>query len=226
MKVLAADHPAIVNSRSIYQKNVYDPATYGFDVLKPSTNSKLGRKVTKGRFRGRPFYTLTLEERAGCDPACEHWFDCYGNSMPFAHRFRPGPALTEQVSRNLDECDRRHKRTGYLVRLHILGDFYSPEYVAFWAEQLANRPLLAVYGYTRHHPGKPIGEAVARLRELYGDRFAVRFSMLPSHRFSANNQAHAPEVSVTCPEQTGRAASCGECTLCWTTTKPITFIDH
>jgi len=230
MTTLTPDHPAIINSTTIYQKNVYDLSVddYPHAVLKRSTNRKLGRKVNKTQYRGRPIYTLSLVARETCSPDCEHWFDCYDNVMPFAHRFRAGPALEERVTADLDVYDRRNRRTGYLVRLHVVGDFYSPEYVAFWEQQLSNRPGLAIYGYTRHHPGTGIGDAVQDL-EAKSDRFHVRFSMLPDYEFSANNEANAPEDRkgpVICPEQTGRAASCGDCGLCWTMRRPITFIDH
>ena len=223
MKNVSPTHPALVEGHAIYQKNVYDPADYPFDIIKRSTNKKLGKKVTKGRHAGLPIYTLTLEERKTCTTDCEHWDDCYGNNMPFAHRFRHGQALEDRIREDLDRLDARH-RLGYLLRLHILGDFYSPEYVAFWAEQLSDRPRLSIYGYTRTHPGTPIGDAVAA---LVSDRFAVRFSMLPDHPFSANGEDYAdPETSITCPVQTDKTDSCSTCGLCWTVNKPITFITH
>lgn len=220
MTKLSTDHPAAAAGTTIYHKNVHDPAEYTGTIIKRSTNKKLGRRVSKGRYAGMPIYTLTLEERATCTTDCEHWHDCYGNNMPFAHRFRHGPDLLDRIRADLDRLDGRP----YLLRLHVLGDFYSPEYVAFWAEQLANRPDLHIYGYTRYHPGHPIGDAIAA---LVSDRFAIRFSMLPTHPFSANGEDQAPAVSVTCPVQTGRTDSCGSCGLCWTATnKPITFITH
>jgi hypothetical protein len=222
---LRTDNLAVVEGRTKYPSTVYDPSDYRHSILKPSTNKKLGKRVEKGRHRGRPFYTLTLEERATCDRACEHWLDCYGNNMPFAHRFKAGDALIRRLQDDLDKCDRKHPG-GYLVRLHILGDFFSTEYVDFWAEQLQNRPTLFIYGYTRHHPGTPIGDKIAHLVAQFPDRFSVRFSMLPNHNFSANNAEIAPEVSVTCPVQTGATESCGTCGLCWTAKLPITFLNH
>tara|TARA_R110002096_G_scaffold110305_1_gene241209 strand:+ start:173 stop:865 length:693 start_codon:yes stop_codon:yes gene_type:complete len=226
MKNVSPTHPALVEGHAIYQKNVYDPADYPFDIIKRSTNKKLGKKVTKGRHAGLPIYTLTLEERKTCTKDCEHWDDCYGNNMPFAHRFMHGKALEDRIREDLDRLDSKHRR-GYLLRLHILGDFYSPRYVAFWEEQLSARPGLNIYGYTRTHPGTPIGDAVAALVDKEMHRFSVRFSMLPDHPFSANGEDYAdPETSIICPVQTDKTDSCSTCGLCWTVNKPITFLTH
>ena len=225
MTTLKNDHAAIVEGRTMYSKNVHTLDQYKHKALKPSTNKKLGRKVTKGKLAGMPIYTLTLEERATCDRACEHWNDCYGNNMPFAHRVDT-VGLRARLEAELDELDRKHKR-GYLVRLHVLGDFYSPEYVAFWHVQVAKRDKLHVYGYSRHHPGKPIGDALSRTRDVLGfDKFAIRFSTLPSDNLSANTVHNTTEDAITCPVQLDKTDSCGTCTLCWTARKPITFLDH
>src|SRR3990167_9551526 len=60
------------------------------NVLKRSIdNAKLGklREWRAGAFKGMPLYSLTLEERATCERSCNAWSVCYGNNMPFAHRF-------------------------------------------------------------------------------------------------------------------------------------------
>ena len=158
------------------------------------------KKVTKGKLSGASIYTLTLEERATCSQECEHWYDCYGNNMPFAHRFMATTSLTRKMEPNLDELDKKHPM-GYVIRLHILGDVFSVSYVKWWGRQLAKRPSLNIYGYSRHHPFKPIGRAILALREKYPDRFAVRFSNLPSDNMSANSE-HVSDEGIICPEQT------------------------
>ncbi len=221
---LQENHVAVQSQHTMYLKNVFDPATYEFKILKPSTNEKLGKKILKGIWSGMRFVTLTLEERATCDPDCEHWLDCFGNNMPFAHRFMATTALTKRMEPELDEYDAKNPN-GYCVRLHILGDFFSVAYVKWWGRQLANRPALHIYGYCRHHPGKPIGNAVEKLRQKYPDRFKVRFSNKPDDPMSANSE-HVSDVGTVCPEQMGRTESCGTCTLCWVSKKPIIFLDH
>ena len=129
MSTLASDHNAIVNSTTLYQKNIHEVDSYPHKVIKPSTNKKLGRKVLRGKLNGYPMYTLTLVERETCTDACEHWADCYGNNMPFGHRFKT-KGLMPRLKLELDALDKKHPN-GYLVRLHILGDFYSVLYVSF-----------------------------------------------------------------------------------------------
>jgi hypothetical protein len=208
----------------MYRKNVHDAGNYAHAVIKASTNIKLGKKVTKGHLRGAKIFTLTLEERATCDSECEHWLDCYGNNMPFGHRFEANDALMVSIERDLDELDAKGKP--YLVRLHILGDFFNLKYVLFWKKQLKNRELLNIYGYTRNHPNKPLGYALKLVRQEYGKRFAVRFSNYPDDTFSAQSE-HVSTGGIGCPVQMDRTDSCGTCALCWEMEdKSIIFYDH
>jgi len=224
MTSLSPTHQAIVKSQTMYRKNLHDAGNYKYDVIKASTNIKLGKKVTKGHLKGARIFTLTLEERATCDSECEHWLDCYGNNMPFGHRFKANDALMVSIERDLDKLDAKGKP--YLVRLHILGDFFSVEYILFWRRQLAKREYLNVYGYTRNHPTKPLGYALQLVREQYGKRFAVRFSNYPDDPFSAQSE-HVSTGGVGCPVQMNRTDSCGTCTLCWEMEdKSIIFYDH
>ena len=75
---------AVNESRTIYTKSVKFPDKL---LKQGKNNGKLGDKVTKGIFpHGLKMLSLTLEERKTCVRSCEHWGDCYGNNMPFAHR--------------------------------------------------------------------------------------------------------------------------------------------
>ena len=224
MTTLNLDHAAIVNSRSLYQKNVHDAASYPHKVIKTPTDIKLGKIVNKGKLKGAKIYILTLEERATCDDDCEHWLDCYGNNMPFAHRFIVNDALYPAIERDLDAIDAKGKP--YQLRLHVLGDFANIRYVNFWEYQLKIRKLLNIYGYTRHHPTKPIGMAIEALRASYRARFAIRFSNYPDDPFSAQSENVSTD-GIGCPHQLRLAKSCGDCALCWTMPdKPVIFYDH
>tara|TARA_R100000306_G_C4368367_1_gene138742 strand:+ start:858 stop:1529 length:672 start_codon:yes stop_codon:yes gene_type:complete len=223
MTTLSLDHTAIVNSRSIYQKNIHDAANYPYKVIKVPSDVKLGKKVKKGRLKGSKIYILTLEERATCDSDCEHWLDCYGNNMPFAHRFEANDNLYPALERDLNEIDNKNKE--YLLRLHILGDFFSKKYIHFWAKQLEKRKLLNIYGYTRNHPTKELGLSVLNVRNKYGKRFAVRFSNYPDDPMSAQSENVSTD-GVGCPHQLGLTESCGSCGICWLMNKPVIFYDH
>jgi len=230
MTALQANHGAIVNMHTMYRKNLYDAATYPHDIIKKSTNAKLGKKIVKGKWIDHKMYTVTLEERKTCTDECEHLLDCFGNNMPFAHRFKANTALTQKMDIELNTLDRKHPM-GYVVRLHILGDFFSVKYVQWWGKQLENRPNLKIYGYTRNHITskygkiKAIAKEIQKIRIKYPDRFKVRFSNLPSDNLSANSE-HVSKQGFTCPQQTGKTANCGTCGACWTSTKPVIFLDH
>ena len=112
----------IKNGRTIYLKSVKVVDFYPHQALKPVKNKKLGKTVTKGKHKGRPIYTLTLEERATCPRSCGHWDDCYGNNMPFAHRLTAGQGLTKKIYADLTAIQKKHKQ--FLVRLHVLGDSF------------------------------------------------------------------------------------------------------
>ena len=64
-------------NRTIYKANVFGVRDYPFQVIKPITNVKLGKWVSKSRHAGKRMYTVTLEERATCPKTCKHWYDCY-----------------------------------------------------------------------------------------------------------------------------------------------------
>ena len=145
---LKADHPAIVNGTTVFMNSKLtnlDPAGEK-SVLKPSTNAKLGRKVEKGAWKGARFLTLTLTERETCPRSCPHWNDCYGNNMHLAKRISTD-GLMEKIESDLEALNPKNE---YVVRLHVLGDFYSVEYVEFWNRMLEKFENVRVYGYTAH----------------------------------------------------------------------------
>src|SRR6056300_1018826 len=145
---------------TIYQKNVKtinslkDYESYGHKLLKQSNNKKLGKVVKKGKYKGRALISLSLVEREmGCPKSCHHWDSCYGNNMTFAHRFRTdkGIVFTEILRDELVKLHKKHK-FGIHIRLHVLGDFFSADYIKFWGTILKLYPKISIYGYTAHKP--------------------------------------------------------------------------
>ena len=173
----------------------------------------------KGPFKGMPLYSLTLEERATCDSSCPIWDNCYGNHMPFASRFDvtmdQGAALMALLSTELTQLDSRHP-DGYSIRLHVLGDFFSTDYVYWWRSQLTIHPLLHIFGYT-HRTG-PITTAIDETFTKFPDRFVIlqSDSTQPSIRPVALIEGLTPgaELLPLCPEQAGQLSGCLECGLC------------
>lgn len=221
-----------------YRKNVKPvpekPAASGLFVLKEAgNNAKLGKVMTKSRWKGMKLFALTLEERATCWEGCQNLSRCYGDNMPFAHRYKHGPALERALDRDVFTLSsRKQTRDGFIVRLHVLGDFYSVAYVHYWGALLKEYPALRLFGYTHHRHASPIGRAVSDLVH----EWPLRTSFLRSDADEADDPlpkamtvlrgAEPVEGTVFCPEQTGRSPTCATCGLCMGGRVSVTFIDH
>jgi hypothetical protein len=199
--------------------------------LKPGGNNrKLGCVVGKGRWKGFPIYSLTLPERSTC-PTCQHWRSCYGNHMKNAERFQPGLALELRLAQEVALLDYENPN-GFLVRLHILGDFYSVRYVEHWRKLLDRHPTLNIWGYTARRRGDPIAAAVVALAKDHSERFVMRSSDdecdLPLKTVTIEHQLNKPgDDTVVCPaERIDNTATCATCGLCWETTSRIAFVQH
>jgi hypothetical protein len=114
---------------------------------------------------------------------------------------------------------------GFVVRLHVLGDFFSKRYVDLWKRALARHPELHIFGYTHRWPGQGdgIGEALQALNSP--DRCWIRFSDRGG-KMSANVGAARKDEDLQCPQEVGKTKSCTTCGLCWQTTRSIGFTEH
>lgn len=224
-------HGAVAEGRTMFRKSVKPVAALPHVLVSGHSNVKIGRDVRKGALRGYWIYTLSLEERATCPSSCQHWRTCYGNNMPWAKRVDHSDplALEAAIERDLARLLSTRGRAGILVRLHALGDFYDPEYVAFWAGMLARHDRLAVYGYTAHPSSSPIGQAIADAKRYFGKRFAIRWSnggQATDCTVSIKDSSAAPANATICPEQTGKTLGCGTCALCWGSDRNVAFLEH
>ena len=222
---------AIKESRTLFPKSVISPLSVKSSVFKSgSSNKKLGGFVSRGIWRGLPLYSLTLEERATCPKTCNHWEDCYGNNTPFAQRFKAGAELEAVLDKELKHLNYIHP-FGFVIRLHVLGDFYNIEYVKKWQKWLDKYPNMKVFGYTAYDPNdenktyREIGKELLKTRLLYNGRFQIRLSNGGNTEFSANAKEDNYN-GFTCPEQTKKVDTCADCGLCWTTLKNVNFINH
>jgi hypothetical protein len=208
-----------------YQKSKRTIADYPHDLLKKPTSKKLGaagKLVTKGRLKGAEVFTLTLTERETCPKSCGHWSDCYGNNMPFAHRLEHGPELEQALLREVNtKCEKAAKKgRKVLVRLHVLGDFYSVRYANLWGFLLSKHENLNVWGYTHvtENDNKNLYTVLKNMRVEFGSRWAVRWSDQVNESFSANSEEIQKPVkgkAIVCPEQEGKTLACTTCALCW-----------
>jgi len=213
---------------TIYQKNVKtinslkDYESYGHKLLKQSNNKKLGKVVKKGKYKGRALISLSLVEREmGCPRSCHHWDSCYGNNMPFAHRFKTNNDILfcSILKNEILNLLKKHK-AGIHIRLHVLGDFFSNYYIDFWRSILFNNEKVSIYGYTAHKPTSELGKQIKHvIDKMSFERFAIRFSN-SNVNLSANSTEYKPRVigqlkGLICPEQDNKVDSCSNCALCW-----------
>ncbi len=214
-----------------YQKGVKQPH---LNMLKRGKqNKKLGDKVTVKMWKGMTMYSLTLEERATCPVDCQQWDNCYGDNMPFAHRFDHNePDFKQKLKQQLEELNPKHTE-GFVVRLHVLGDFYDALYVTSWQLWLHQFKNLHVFGYTHHNSNSQLGSMIGNVNRLHPDRFRIRFSDDETTEFNATvipeNTSTALAYSkpgVICPEQSNFTDSCATCGYCWSSDQPVIFYEH
>lgn len=238
---LAADHPAVVEGRTLFPNRVARTEGSMRFLVSGVNNAKIGKTVEKGPWAGMPVFTLTLEERKTCPRSCEVWRDCYGNSQQWPNRWdHTDPEFLPTLAAEVVTLGRQNPK-GFVVRLHVLGDFYSVEYVLFWAELLARVPSLRIYGYTARtvadadRDSARIARAIELLTLGMWSRFAVRTST--SQPIFARSRAivvetpeeAAEEGAILCPSQTSQTETCGTCALCWADgarDKTIAFLRH
>lgn len=231
IKTLAATHPSAVAGATLYPATVKRADTLPRVLKSGHNNRKIGRRVAKGAWRGMEIYTLSLEERATCPRSCRHWLDCFGNKMPFVDRVHAGAELEATLDAELRMLARRHRR-GFVVRLHIVGDFYSAAYVERWLRWLDEIPRLHVFGYTAWPESSEIGGMVRAAARARWSRFAVRTSNRPHPEMSTHTLYEPPadhtlpDGAIVCPAQTGRSDCCATCALCWGTRRNIAFLAH
>ena len=222
---LAANHPAIKQNRTLYPTTLRH-ASLVKNVLKSGENQrKLGKRVTKGWWKGFPIYALTLEERRTCPRSCAVFNVCYGNNMHLAERLLAGRDLEIALWKQLEQLNAKHPK-GFVVRLHVLGDFYSVAYVQFWERALDTFPALHCFGYTAWPLDVPIGRAVAELARDRWDRWAFRFSSIDGPLYGSVVVEQDDPRYLTCPAQVGKTECCGTCGFCWQSNRTIAFLKH
>jgi len=193
-------------------------------------NAKLGDKVTVKMWKGMTMYSLSLEERATCPSDCEQWDNCYGDNMPFAHRFdHHDHNFIGYLEMQLDQLNDKHPN-GFVVRLHVLGDFYDGLYITQWQLWLHKFENLRIFGYTHHKADSQLGNMINNVNRIYPNRFRIRFSDDQTTPFNASVVNTIEEAlakpGIVCPEQSKFTDSCATCGYCWTSKDPVIFYEH
>lgn len=155
-------------------------------------------------------------------------FLCYGSNMPFAVRYQHGAALETALDRDLAFLHRKYPQ-GFVVRLHVLGDFYSVAYVRFWIHMLHKYSTLRIYGYTHRTSNDPIGAEIDRMAAFFKRRVAIRRShgeMGPLPLTTTIQEAReTPDGFILCLYQVN-GTPCTECGLCFNGVTNVAFLEH
>jgi hypothetical protein len=230
-------HPALKEGRTVHTAFVFDATQRDRVLISGINNAKLGRLVTKGLWAGSPIYHLSLEERKTCPRSCPVWDACYGNGMPAAVRFRYNANLMRSLPKELAALNERHPN-GFVVRLHVLGDFPDLDYVKAWIDWSNRFRALQVEGYTAHARTSEIGQAICKMNLNRPKRWQIRNSvpmdapcepMQVSSLWDGANSVPDGIDGIVCPQELGKTQTCGTCALCWSpamTDKRVFFLGH
>lgn len=229
-------HPAILQNTTMFELSVVAAKDAPRVLVSGQNNRKIGKVVTKGAWKGMPIYALTLVERMTCPSSCYLLKECYGNAMPFARRHLPGPDLEERIRTEVRSLAGLHPQ-GFVVRLHVLGDFYSVAYAEMWADLLRSTKQLHVYGYTALG-GSPehveICIVIDAINDVYGTRAFIRQSSSEAIPGGTTVIAYEPEKptvpeGVVCPAERDATACCATCGMCWeeaARNRTVVFLKH
>lgn len=236
---LSSAHAAHHERRTVYQKRVFDAGELQRVLVSGKNNSKIGARCEVGAWAGMPIFYVTLEERATCPVDCFNWDTCYGNALPMAARVRYDAKFIMSLAAELDYLAWEHLG-GFIVRLHMLGDFPEIGYLRWWHQRLREYPSLRIWGYTAHKPGTPIGDATWALNHAMPGRVAIRNSVRADAEpdtWQATTvwdriEGRWAGGGIVCPAEIPRAAgaiTCGRCGLCWKSELAktrISFLGH
>lgn len=219
--ILRPNNPVLAQGVTIHPKARRSPLET--NILKSvSDNSKMGKgsnTISKGKWAGMPMYQMSLEERATCPRTCQQWAACFANNMFAAHRIdHTHPQFLDVLAAEIAVLANRY-RYGFVIRPHVIGDYFSSEYAAFWVDQTAEHPNLHIFGFTHWERDTVTGRIITEWNK--NPRVWVRFSDQ-----GGDMSANVEGEGFACPEQTGKTESCLTCGACWSTVKAVSFKRH
>lgn len=233
---LAPDRYELLLMRTLFPSRIREAGPDELPLKRGNNSRKLGSKCVKGDWIGKPIYTLTLEERGTCPMSCHHLHDCYGNKMHWAWRYVINASLLERIEAQVKALSEKNPK-GFIVRLHVLGDFATLSYTKFWLRLIDENPALHVFGFTAHQRHTAIG-ALIEAESAKWDRFRMRFSDNPEPKRATAVIYPEPylvpprgrvDAGLVCPVESDDTEACGTCGLCWSSAMRdtrILFIAH
>jgi hypothetical protein len=212
----------------LFPSRVYSARALDRILIPGEHNSKIGGFWEQG-WPDTRIFTLSLAERSTCPRSCPQWRSCYGNHQQFTIRVKADEYLIPRLESEIAILASRFEK--FSVRLHQLGDFFSPAYARFWVDQVHRLPGLHCFGFTARAKSSRIG-AILDSASLEWDRFKIGFSNEIGERYTKvmkdppRGLHRDGSGSITCPAETGDTPKCESCGLCLTTRQPIVFKLH
>ena len=152
---------------------------------------------------------------------------CYGLNGRFTHpRMREIYQSNLEASKQADFVERIVskilKTNAEAFRLHVVGDFYSVEYVEKWLEIADRLPDVKFFGSTRSWRVPGLRDTVKRFRDLAN--VYLRASIDPTHPDKPSCSWRVWSIEgegEPCPHDYGLAENCVSCKKCWQTKDSI-----
>jgi len=103
-------------------------------------------------------------------------------------------------------------------RLHVIGDFYSVEYVEKWISIADRLPRVAFFGSTRSWRCEFLSKALKDFRDLFNVYMKASVDLTDDlDPFSCGWRVWSVEgTGISCPHDFGQVESCAACGRCWT----------
>jgi hypothetical protein len=105
------------------------------------------------------------------------------------------------------------------LRIHVSGDFYSPEYINSWYEICKQRPNTIFWGFTRSWSVERLLPEINKLREL--PNVVLIGSTDPSMELPPDDwrvayiETDERANGLKCPQQRKKVDSCKQCKYCY-----------
>lgn len=104
-------------------------------------------------------------------------------------------------------------------RIHVIGDFYSVEYIEKWIDITEQLPAVVFFGSTRSWRCDFLAEAMKRFRDLENVYLRASVDLTDTTKPDGCGWRlwSVEGEGMNCPHDVGKAESCFACKRCWTT---------
>jgi len=103
-------------------------------------------------------------------------------------------------------------------RLHVIGDFYSEEYIEKWIDIAEQLPIVIFFGSTRSWRCEFLAETLKRFRDLANVYMKASVDLTDSLTPQGCGWStwSVEGEGLTCPHDEGKVTNCLDCKRCWT----------